>query len=292
VKSTRVLYGDYDDVGVELQWFCGYRASYASCLKEGALHIVFNHAGEGILFGNSLRVNLSSGTMVTFHRGMGESVIATRKGEDEEHDFLILVVSEVWLRSTFGSKLSSFHPSLRAAIENGEGANHVLEKMRSMSLTERGIVSDLTHPPVAGPAKSYWYMAKVLEVLTHHLFAPAGALDSQPFCSEVKQRTNERITACNRWLEQHLDHKLDLSSLAELVGCAPHYLSRQYKRSTGLTLKQQHRKLRIEKAAELLAQGDYNVTEAAMEVGYNSLSHFSKAFFEETGKLPSNSVLD
>jgi AraC-like DNA-binding protein len=42
----------------------------------------------------------------------------------------------------------------------------------------------------------------------------------------------------------------------------------------------------MEKAAVLLKSGDFNVTEAAMEVGYNSLSHFSSAFHQTYGCCP------
>ena len=42
----------------------------------------------------------------------------------------------------------------------------------------------------------------------------------------------------------------------------------------------------MERAAELLRSGRYNVTEAATEVGYASLSHFSKAFCETIGCCP------
>ncbi len=42
----------------------------------------------------------------------------------------------------------------------------------------------------------------------------------------------------------------------------------------------------MERAAELLRSGRYNVTEAATEVGYSSLSHFSKAFCETIGCCP------
>jgi AraC-like DNA-binding protein len=42
----------------------------------------------------------------------------------------------------------------------------------------------------------------------------------------------------------------------------------------------------MERAAELLKSGEYNVTEAATEVGYNSLSHFSAAFHETFGSCP------
>jgi AraC-like DNA-binding protein len=42
----------------------------------------------------------------------------------------------------------------------------------------------------------------------------------------------------------------------------------------------------VERAAELLLAGRHNVTEAAMEVGYSSLSHFSKAFCTTIGCCP------
>ena len=41
-----------------------------------------------------------------------------------------------------------------------------------------------------------------------------------------------------------------------------------------------------EQAAELLRAGGHNVTEVAMEVGYNSLSHFSTAFHAAFGCCP------
>ena len=42
----------------------------------------------------------------------------------------------------------------------------------------------------------------------------------------------------------------------------------------------------MERAAELLQSGKYNVTEAAMAVGYSSLSHFSQSFCQTMGCCP------
>ena len=44
--------------------------------------------------------------------------------------------------------------------------------------------------------------------------------------------------------------------------------------------------MRMKRAAGLLRGGRFNVTEAAMEVGYSSLSHFSLAFHEHFGCCP------
>ena len=53
-----------------------------------------------------------------------------------------------------------------------------------------------------------------------------------------------------------------------------------------MTIPQYLRKLRMQRAAELLESGKYNVTEAALEVGYSSLSHFSQAFCQTMGCCP------
>ena len=42
----------------------------------------------------------------------------------------------------------------------------------------------------------------------------------------------------------------------------------------------------MDRAAQLLREGRSNVTETAMIVGYSSLSHFSKAFWEAHGCCP------
>ena len=71
-----------------------------------------------------------------------------------------------------------------------------------------------------------------------------------------------------------------------MVGCSEFYLSRQFSEATGLTIPQFLRQARLERAAELLREGTHNVTEAALEVGYNSLSHFTVAFREVFGCCP------
>jgi AraC-like DNA-binding protein len=53
-----------------------------------------------------------------------------------------------------------------------------------------------------------------------------------------------------------------------------------------MTIPQFLRQRRLERAGELLRSGRRNVTEAALEVGYSSLSHFSQAFREHFGCCP------
>jgi AraC-like DNA-binding protein len=54
----------------------------------------------------------------------------------------------------------------------------------------------------------------------------------------------------------------------------------------GKTIPQYIRDLRMERAAEMLKTGKYNVTQVAFAVGYSSASHFSTAFHQSFGCCP------
>ena len=89
-----------------------------------------------------------------------------------------------------------------------------------------------------------------------------------------------------RWPRKNLAEPPSLEELGRKIGCSHFYLSRIFSTETGQTITQYLRRLRMEKAAELLRSGEYNVTEAALEVGYASPSHFSQAFHEAFGCCP------
>ena len=87
-------------------------------------------------------------------------------------------------------------------------------------------------------------------------------------------------------LGQRLANPPTLEELGQEVGCSQFYLSRTFSRQMSMTIPQYLRQIRMERAAELLKSGRFNVTEAALEVGYSSISHFSHAFYETMGCCP------
>ena len=102
----------------------------------------------------------------------------------------------------------------------------------------------------------------------------------------ASRQARDRVERTKELLARDLANPPTLETLGREVGCSPFYLSRSFSREVGLTIPQYLRKLRMERAAELLRSGRYNVTETATEVGYASLSHFSKAFCETIGCCP------
>jgi AraC-like DNA-binding protein len=133
-------------------------------------------------------------------------------------------------------------------------------------------------------AQRLWYQAKTLELLSQVLFQPEPTQEF--FCQRQKRVARERIERTTAILRSHLAEPPDIETLGAQVGCSSFYLSRLFSKEMGMTIPQYLRQIRMERAADLLLGGRHNVTETAMEVGYSSLSHFSKAFCTTIGCCP------
>ncbi len=113
------------------------------------------------------------------------------------------------------------------------------------------------------------------------------ARGEEMFCTRTRRLALERVAKVREALLSDLENPPPLEDLAHLCGCHPQYLSRTFSEAAGTTISLYLRRLRIERAAELISTGRMNASEAALEVGYRSLSHFSQAFRAEKGKSPS-----
>jgi signal transduction histidine kinase/DNA-binding response OmpR family regulator len=83
------------------------------------------------------------------------------------------------------------------------------------------------------------------------------------------------------------DEQLSVESLAEEIGLSRVQLYRKVIALTGLSVNELIRKLRLQRASQLLKQKWGPVSQVAYEVGFSNLSYFSKVFKEEFGALPS-----
>lgn len=83
------------------------------------------------------------------------------------------------------------------------------------------------------------------------------------------------------------DPSLGVDSLAQQCAMSPIQLYRKLKALTGHGPNDLVRNFRLSRAASLLAQQSGSVADIAYQVGFNSLSYFSKCFKDKYGKTPS-----
>lgn len=79
---------------------------------------------------------------------------------------------------------------------------------------------------------------------------------------------------------------LSLNDVAAYVHLSPGYLSSEFKKETGVTLKSYLTDVRIEAAKRMMDDGNYKIYEICSAVGYNSSQYFSQAFYKKTGMFP------
>ena len=81
----------------------------------------------------------------------------------------------------------------------------------------------------------------------------------------------------------------DLKKISSELDLNPSYLSREFsKYFEDLNFGDYVRKLRIEKAINLIANSSYSLTEIAYMTGFSDQSHFTRIFKLHTGKNPSS----
>ncbi|MBO5725950.1 MAG: helix-turn-helix transcriptional regulator, partial [Clostridia bacterium] len=109
-------------------------------------------------------------------------------------------------------------------------------------------------------------------------------------CAENGQPANTKNNSTARTLEyvsENLEEKLDLDIISSALHTSVWHLCHTFKETTGLTIKEYVRLLRISKAKELLSGTDYSISTISEMCGFDSFSFFSRIFSKETGKTPS-----
>ena len=288
----RQLFGSFARNGVSLEYH-QFRADkeldWSRSFHADSLEICLNLQGSGRLRVGAHETLLGVRSVGCYATGSDGKVVATRTPGEHHHFVTVELSREALARRVGGAAASALLAPIGRFLQGAPSAA-AFATAEPMSLAVQNIARALAEPAVhAGtPAAALWYEAKLLELLSLLIFAPA-APEGQPeelFCDRQKRLGRERIEQACALLARDLENPPSLEMLASEVGCGAFHLSRTFSQQVGQTVPQYLRQLRLERAAKLLREGRHNVTEAAMAVGYSSLSHFSKAFWEAFGCCP------
>lgn len=280
----RHLHGSVQDAGVSFEWHdfkSQQEFDWGRSFHPESVEVCLNLEGEGrVIYDKqeAVFVPLSGG----FYRQGGQPLRA-RRSANQRHQFLTVELSLNFLRRHLGNCAPSLHPLVRQAV-TGPGADSAVTPPLRLTSRQQQLLASLRDAPVLGSAQPVWYQAKALEVAAEFFFIHPG--EPELFCQRQHRLAAGRVEKVIGLLRERLTEPPTLEEIGRAVGCSPFHLSRTFSTTTGMTIPQYTRQLRMERAAELLRSGKFNVTEAALEVGYSSLSHFSQAFQETFGCCP------
>lgn len=97
---------------------------------------------------------------------------------------------------------------------------------------------------------------------------------------------SKHINTCKEYIYAHIKDRISIEDIAGELGVSASYLSRLFKKETGVSVSVYIRKQKIDMAKNLLRFSDYSMVEISNRLSFSSQSHFIQQFCEVVGMTP------
>lgn len=110
--------------------------------------------------------------------------------------------------------------------------------------------------------------------------------DVEQLRKDMEKRDQYLISKAKAYIAAHYMESPTLEEVAGELHITPSYFSTLFRQLSGVTFREYLRNERIAQAQRLISEGGCKLYEVAEKVGYQSTSHFNRAFKDVTGMTP------
>ena len=208
-------------------------------------------------------------------------IFITRPGElhriyflsSQKYERIVLFIMKDFFTKNHCEELENFFLNHKPGINCHIPARLVTKEMQSLLLKMNRYLQD-NAPNIADCVlQEFLY-------LINHIREPL----TEPIIEDV------RIQKILLYINEHLDEELNLDTLSDIFYINKYHLCRLFKAITGHTINQYINYKRLIRVSELCAQGQ-SLLEASMNAGFNTYSHFYKAYKKTFGTSPKDTLL-
>lgn len=163
-----------------------------------------------------------------------------------------------------------------------DGTNKLMRKMGRELIDYHEVEAFFRRLTACWSAKKPGYPFAARTLLQELLMAIVENIKKQNrnFASSLKVET---IVA---YMQENLSRHITLEELSELVELSPTYVTRIFKESTGCSVISYFNKMKMDKAKELLLEGDHTIKQMAHLLGFVDEFYFSRLFKKSEGVSP------
>lgn len=215
------------------------------------------------------------------HHALPETTVTEEEVESARRIKVCVLFGSKVLLDFAGEDEEAFLPFLQGVRDQAcvHGNNNILPQMHQT-------LNQLINCSYTGKARLLFLEGKALELLAHKLDQIRLETRSTPRQYRITPDDVERIHHAAWLLRQDPINPPDITTLSTRVEMGRSRFYECFKEVYNHSPAEHLRSYRLQLAKRLLRQGNHNVTEAALAVGYSNLSHFAKVFTSEFGVTP------
>ena len=119
-----------------------------------------------------------------------------------------------------------------------------------------------------------------------------GSCGKQFIQSIVNMGKADEIYEANSWIKENFRTSFTVENLAEQRNMSVSLFHQKFKNAIGMGSLQCQKRLRLTEARRIMLDDNKNVTEASVEVGYESVSQFIRDYRKMFGSAPKEDILN
>lgn len=201
----------------------------------------------------------------------------------EQHDFLALAI-EFTVNDVITTVLS---------LDNDLTEKIMDEQLESpkMAMADEAVIESVyklfsgTHRAIP----SEFMRKNILREIIYYILC--GSCGKQFIHSIVNIGQADKIYEANSWIKENFRNSFTVEKLAEQRNMSVSLFHQKFKSAVGMGPLQCQKRLRLTEARRLMLDDNKNVTEAAIEVGYESVSQFIRDYRKMFGSAPKEDIL-
>ena len=139
------------------------------------------------------------------------------------------------------------------------------------------------------PLSSDFIRRNIIREIIYYVLC--GSCGKQFLESIINTRKIDEMYEANSWIKENFRSSFTVESLAEQQNMSVSLFHQKFKKAVGMGPLQCQKRLRLTEARRLMLDEGRNVTEASLEVGYESVSQFTRDYKKVFGAPPKEDIL-
>jgi AraC-like DNA-binding protein len=243
---------------------------------HNAIELVYNTKGICTLIAAGMEYSLNEGELLLIPSGEIHEISSCTKGGKR-----VFIQFNISALDGFGG-ISAIKPFMEKVIKIGAGEDAQLHG--SVENCVSGLISEYVRKEYAYALSVNARVFDLLVMISRSLAAKSGLSDNT--ARSGKMIGLSQIDHAFEYIEKNYSSEITLKDVSNAVGFSEYYFSRLFKEYTGQNLHNYLNTYRVKQAEKLLRNSDLQITDIALESGFNSLVTFNRIFRKVKGCAP------